>query len=198
MLDASRKSLLHRTVDVYVPSIDRHIVQFILTHQGLVKNADKDKMTCLHYTVLRSRPDVARNLLDAGFNVDTKIIRLTPLQSARQLQHEGNIESRANDNTRGLTSLYAAPCFGWLSMVKLLLDRQANVNARTGNGQTPIHLVLSTHLRGSRFDDIWAESVYRSMIFHTSLMKLKIKFVTWPKKHKKSSDQSFTCYASIW
>lgn len=88
----------------------------------------------LHFAVRRGNPSVVKALLDAGMDVDSRSLKFgrTPLMFAAGNPH------------------------GILTM-KLLVERGADVNARSGDGETP--LLWAVQYQVSSDDDIIADNV---------------------------------------
>ena len=110
-------------------------------------------MTPLHYTVLQSDKEMARILLCAGVPVD--------LPMRRQGWQPGNLIYPTNDNLQsseadtnprqGLTALHYAALTGRFDMGEFLLQREANPNATSNYGETPLHLALKRDLYGPKW-----------------------------------------------
>ncbi len=85
----------------------------------LVHAFSHDGFTALHLAVFFGKEDTAVALLDAGAAV--------------------NAVSRNQTFARLVTPIHSAVAGGWLSIVRFLLSRGADVNARQSGGDTPLH-----------------------------------------------------------
>jgi len=120
-----------------------------LLHAGAdVDAAQGDGMTALHWAAYRDDLEMAKLLLgaEASTGVVTRVGAITPLILAAKngsapmvaaLLEAGADPNRATDT--GATPLMAAAMSGNVDAAKMLIEHDADVNAReTGNGQTPL------------------------------------------------------------
>lgn len=146
----------------------RHAIALLLAHGADLLAADTDGETALHYAAKFGKPDAANMLLHAGCHPDLRSRGgLTPLhQSARHGQHAligillaagADVEARTTlDMTTPLhqaiighqAAVYHrrsphAYCRRQVQAMILLLQRQANANARDWHGATPLHYAVA-------------------------------------------------------
>jgi ankyrin repeat protein len=100
-----------------------------------------------------------RNLLRSGANVNTKILQdMTTLHWAclyghvelvKELVDDWDADIEAKDNNKGWTPLLWATCVhGRLPVVRVLLDRKADIHARCVLERTPLHWACHYGLAG--------------------------------------------------
>ncbi|KAK5050967.1 hypothetical protein LTR84_003526 [Exophiala bonariae] len=152
MLDSDGKSLLHRAVDTHVDRVNREVVRGIISHGGLVQTADRDNMTCLHYATLRSNVALVQMLLEAGFDSNVAVRRKP---GAIHETHD-----RKDVAHGGLTALHAAAYFGRPNMIEPLLNAGANAQLQDEDGNTALHLVLSSKFEYKSREDLWSAGVF--------------------------------------
>uniref|UniRef100_A0A8P4GCD3 Ankyrin 1, erythrocytic b n=1 Tax=Dicentrarchus labrax TaxID=13489 RepID=A0A8P4GCD3_DICLA len=101
-------------------------------------NADvlsKTGFTPLHIAAHYENMSVAQLLLNRGANVN-----FTPKVSLSQLQGLRGTMNVVQTLCNGITPLHIASRRGNVMMVRLLLDRGAQIDAKTKNGLSPIHM----------------------------------------------------------
>jgi len=156
LVDANGRSLLHHTLDAAEVNLEH--VRLVISHGGLVQSADRENMTCMHYAALRREYGVIPVLVEAGFNVNARVIRGNP--TGFMATWDGSNVQRNSTEKLGLTALHAAAFFGRPDNLRLLLDEGADVNVQNETGRTALHLVLGLSLGGRRLYDIWDDDVY--------------------------------------
>jgi ankyrin repeat protein len=92
-----------------------------LKHHFLWQN-----MTCMHDAALWREHGVIRILIEAGFNVNTRVILGNP--TGFEAASAGSKVQRDSVTKRGLTALHAAAFFGRPNNLRLLLNEGAEVN----------------------------------------------------------------------
>ncbi|KIW54608.1 hypothetical protein PV05_06957 [Exophiala xenobiotica] len=156
LVDADGRTLLHQTLNV--AEINLEHVRLVLSHGGLVQSADRENMTCMHYAALRREHGVIPILIEAGFNVNARVIRGNP--TGFEAASVGSKVQRNSVSKLGLTALHAAAFFGRPDNLRLLLNEGAEVNVQNETRRTALHLVLGLSLGGRRLYDIWDDAVY--------------------------------------
>ncbi|MEE8493336.1 MAG: ankyrin repeat domain-containing protein [Nitrospirales bacterium] len=121
--------------------------------EGAVLNARNGKgRTPLYESAKRGHSQVVQLLLERGADVDAREARgFTALMAAVRHGHiaELLLDGGADPNSRcgcGSTPLYHAVMVGDAALVRLLLDRGAEVNAKV-HGQTPLQLAEDREAR---------------------------------------------------
>ena len=90
-----------------------------------------DQQTALMWAVAEGHLDVAKVLLDAGANPDMQA-RVSELTKRKN----------ADFPSGGFAALHWAARNGNEAMIKLLVEHKANINARNGDGSTPMMLAI--------------------------------------------------------
>ena len=155
--DAEGKTPLRRVSQssYYDAGTDSGIVRLLLDRGMEVNAQDKDQATPLHLASYASRLEIVQVLLDHGAKVDAKNADgQTPLHRASQclqyryyasqvarllLERGADINSRDKDQA---TSLHLASYYGLADVVEVLLDHDAQTNAKDIHGETPLHNVV--------------------------------------------------------
>ncbi|PQK16861.1 hypothetical protein BB8028_0007g00620 [Beauveria bassiana] len=122
-----------------------------------------DNMTPMHYAVSRSSKDLAQCLLDAEVYVDVSVKRRA-WQRLDQVTDGSQDAPVQDESQRGLTALHYSALIGCPQMTEFLLQQEANPNAASEFGETPLHLAVKRDLAGARwpaFSDRWNDSTYR-------------------------------------
>ena len=137
-------------LDIFEAAADGNrdrVSQILDSNPEAAKHWSADGFTALHFAAFFNRPDIARNLIRHGAEVDAashNAMRVTPLHSAAAA-HSREIlrlllEQGASPDARqqgGWTALHAAAQNGDAEMVRDLLQHQADVPARNDDGKTP-------------------------------------------------------------
>jgi len=129
------------------------IVALLLDRGGDVNAQEKKGRAPLHCAALAGHIKTAELLLDEGANVDartedrTRALELA-LELVRKLPKDANMNARAD---MGSTPLHFAVAEDHPEMMVLLLDRGADINARTGDS-TPLMLTVVGPAVGLAFD----------------------------------------------
>ena len=128
---------------------------------ALVAATDDSGWTALHFAARNGHMDVVKLLLANKAEINSKTrIGMTPLDVALSFSGSARPGARATDTNyeaiselliasgaavisgrnTGLTTLHAAASAGFTNVVRELLDRHADVNAKDGSGRTPLDL----------------------------------------------------------
>ncbi|GIZ48213.1 hypothetical protein CKM354_001128200 [Cercospora kikuchii] len=150
-----------------------NVVQMLL-ERGARMTSDYNNMTPLHYAVQSGQEKIAKLILDSGTDVDLAVHRQIWLST-----HEGNgkfwtptddpnrpsIDRAKPNSQRGLTPLHYAALVGSATMTKFLLDQNADADAKSDYGETPLHLAVEGDLHGpdwlSGNEDYWNDPAFR-------------------------------------
>ena len=113
----------------------------------VVKNWSPDGFTALHFAAFFNRPEIARQLISHGSDVNVaarNTMKVTPLHSAAAarsreivrllLEHGADADARQQGGWR---AVHAAAQNGDFEMVRDLLQRGADPVARNDDGKTP-------------------------------------------------------------
>ncbi|KAJ2984020.1 hypothetical protein NQ176_g271 [Zarea fungicola] len=131
-----------------------------------------DSMTALHYTVSNSSEEMVMCFINTGISIDTGVKRRSLLEAGTDngarcalLNSNDAVVDCSTGRRRGLTALHYASLTGSKKMTEFLLRNQANPNAESEFGETPLHLALKRDLAGATrrlgFSDRWSDSTYR-------------------------------------
>lgn len=167
MRDASLKTPLHFAV----LQSQTDCVRLLLGEAARIP-ADMDSMTALHYAVSNSSEDMVLCFINTGISINIGVKRRSLLEAgadneARRALLNSNdaVVDCSTGRHRGLTALHYASLTGSNTMTEFLLRNQANPNAASEFGETPLHLALKRDLSGATpwlgFSDRWSDSTYR-------------------------------------
>jgi ankyrin repeat protein len=129
------------------------VVKFLLDKGAKIDAGEGDAGTALLRAVEGDHADIVTLLLDKGANMDAGDRQgTTPLIEAVEKNRAALVElllrRGARTETNGGSALYQAALAGNLEILKLLLDKGANVNAQLGGGETILH-VMATNGRAA-------------------------------------------------
>jgi ankyrin repeat protein len=156
-LDEMLKGALHHIVNSeWCPP---KLVNVLLQYGAPTNTIDMDNMTPLHYCVKFEHEAVAKQLIDAGVPIDSRVCREARPCSDR-VGKSGNDQVNTTSvvlasATIGLTPLHFAALEGKVRMIRFLLDHGADPNAVSEYGETPLHLALSSKVLGIGCRDDW-------------------------------------------
>ncbi|OXU26501.1 hypothetical protein TSAR_000955 [Trichomalopsis sarcophagae] len=135
-----------------IPSFDdanKEIIKLLLAHTVDIEKTDSNGMTYLHLAVKNNFPDIVELLLSKGSNIYAKtVLKLTAMHIACQeknitmilLNRHMNLFPVKNGEKE--TALHFAVNFEDLSIVKLLVQEGACINASNKFGLTALHLAI--------------------------------------------------------
>lgn len=164
-LDVQRKGLIHHATNQAIckPSL----VTLLLDHGAPTDTVDVGNMTPLHYCVKFGHKDVAELLLEKGVPIDCAVNRKAwnihrAGEETTYMMCTSNSIQVLPRVSGGLTPLHFATLTGNYVMTEFLLENGANPNALSNYGETPLHLSLSTKLRGIKYQDDWNDPGLRA------------------------------------
>ena len=117
--------------------------------QCLMDAKGQDGYTALHYSCRYGHVDIVRTLVKHKANVNARTDSGdTPLTLAASIKHDNVVHALLSDSQclvdakdqDGYTALHYSCRYGHVDIVKTLVNHKANVNARTGSGDTPLTL----------------------------------------------------------
>ena len=127
-----------------------NVVHVLLSDsQCLVDAKGQDGYTALHYSCRDGRVDIVRTLVKHKANVNAKTERgETQLTLATRNKHDNVVHALLSDSQclvdakgqDGYTALQYSCRYGYVGIVRTLVNHKANVNARTDSGDTPLTL----------------------------------------------------------
>ena len=134
-------------------AINKHdnVVNALLSNsQCLVDAKGQDRLyTALHYSCRYGHVDIVRTLVKHKANVNAKTKRgETPLTLATRNKHDNVVHALLSDSQclvdtkgrDGYTALQYSCRYGYVGIVRTLVNHKAHVNARTDSGDTPLTL----------------------------------------------------------
>jgi ankyrin repeat protein len=135
------------------------LVDVLLQYGAPSNTIDVYNMTPLHYCVKFEHETVAKQLIDAGVPIDSRVCRQAWPYSDR-VGKSGNDQVNTTSvvfasATIGLTPLHFAALKGKARMIKFLLGHGADPNAVSEYCETPLHLALSSTVLGIGWRDYW-------------------------------------------
>jgi ankyrin repeat protein len=164
-LDVQRKGLIHHATNQAIckPSL----VTLLLDHGAPTDTVDVENMTPLHYCVKFGHKNVAELLRDKGVLINCAVNRKAwnihrAGEETTYTMCTSNSIQVATCVSGGLTPLHFATLTGNYVMTEFLLENGANPNALSNYGETPLHLSLSTKLRGIKYQDDWNDPGLRA------------------------------------
>jgi ankyrin repeat protein len=120
-------------------------VKLLLAH-GAVMTADIDSMTPLHYTVSTGNEEIAQLYLDTP--VKRRVWLATDQCAPNDDPHLPREVGRC---PQGLTALHYAALTGRTRMTRFFLEHDADANAVSENGETPLHLAVRQDIHGQKW-----------------------------------------------
>jgi ankyrin repeat protein len=129
-VDRLGKPLLHIAIEYG----QNDVVQLLLDHNADLFRLYFNGRTAIHEAVMWRHLDILKTLLDANLKRDDRGSALL----------QCDIDKR---DSRGNTPLQIAAEFGYFDIVKLLIERGAQVNTSDNLGKTPLHKAACTRNR---------------------------------------------------
>ncbi|KAJ4859190.1 ankyrin repeats (3 copies) domain-containing protein [Trichoderma breve] len=152
--DLNARTYANRTILSHAAELGRQNVIQLLIETGKVDLNEADGetgLTPLHYAVISGHLSIVELLANAGaqLEIKEKENRMTALGLAIHhkqkdvfdflLKRDANIHIPDRD---GRTSLYNAAIWGELAIIRQLVDKGVDINARTSDGQTALFAVI--------------------------------------------------------
>ena len=128
---------------------DNVVYALLSDSQCPVDAEGQDGYTALHYSCRDGHVDIVRTLVKLEANVNAKTERgETPLTLATRNKHNNVVHALLSDcqclvdakGQDGYTALQYSCRYGYVGIVRTLVNHKANVNARTDSGNTPLTL----------------------------------------------------------
>jgi ankyrin repeat protein len=113
------------------------LAQALLDHGANIDAEDEHGSTALHYAIRKGDRSTTQFLLDRGAQIESRNHSAMTLL----LDHGLKVDSEDED---GFTSLQHAVRGGYTRVIRGLLDRWAQVDARDNRGRTPLHLAAGS------------------------------------------------------
>ena len=142
-------AILQNSANVEVGKNNLKKVEAYIEQGGDVDAKDQQNRTLLHWACAQGKTQVVKLLVEKGADVNAKTARgLTPLKQAVYGKHHEIVDFLLNRtpvdvDARGqqnFTLLHWACAEGKTQVVKLLVEKGADVNAKTERGYTPLDL----------------------------------------------------------
>ncbi|PIG80286.1 hypothetical protein AARAC_011254 [Aspergillus arachidicola] len=167
-IDTMSRNALHLVV-LAAKDQSANLAHLLLSWDIDASLADFDNMTPLHYAVATGNRQVADILLQAGVDINIGVERnfSTISMEARETTYQRRQPPQTAEanitNAVGLTPLHFAACSGHSAMTEYLLDKGANPNSQSHDGDTPLHIALNRGSLGSSprrlaNDDAWTDN----------------------------------------
>jgi ankyrin repeat protein len=141
---------------------DYAMIRFLLNKGVSPYVCDKDNMTPFLYAIGDRDKELAQAFLRNGFDLKIRVLRrewpgrttISNLVPIHQLEESPvDIESR-------LTALHFSAMNACTDMTAFLLQWEADPNARSDSGDTPLHLGIRCQFLDRRYDDVWVTGQY--------------------------------------
>ncbi|KAE8415238.1 ankyrin repeat-containing domain protein [Aspergillus pseudocaelatus] len=164
-MDAKSRNALHLVV-LAAKDQSANLAHLLLSWDIDASLTDFDNMTPLHYAVATGNRQVADILLEAGVDINIGVernlctISMEAGETTYQRRQPPQTAEANITNAVGLTPLHFAACSGHCAMTEYLLDKGANPNSQSHDGDTPLHIALNRGIPGSSprrlaNDDAW-------------------------------------------
>ncbi|KAF9733795.1 hypothetical protein PMIN02_010569 [Paraphaeosphaeria minitans] len=161
-LDVQLKGAMHHALNN--ASCTPSLVRVLQQYDAPLDTIDVDNMSPLHYCVKFGHKIIARQLIEDGVPIDSRVYRQSwPSEVSESTSGKEKFRLPASGSVAtGLTPLHFAALTGNLTMTEFLLEHGADPNALSDYGETPLHLTLRTTLFGTKYQDDWTGSYLRA------------------------------------
>ena len=168
--DMQSKGVMNHAVDN--PDCTSSLVRMLQQYNVPLDTIDVANMTPLHYCVKFEHEAIARQLIDAGVPIDSRVrrrARPSKVGISGNSQAVAAIPISASISV-GLTPLHLAALRGRPLMTKFLLAHGADPNALSEHSETPLHLALRATILGHKCEDDWDQVRFRNPHAHNETL----------------------------
>ncbi|KAL5430386.1 hypothetical protein PMIN06_012553 [Paraphaeosphaeria minitans] len=161
-LDVRLKGAMHHALNN--TSCTPSLVRVLQQYDAPLDTIDEDNISPLHYCVKFGHKIMARQLIDDGVPIDSRVHRQSwssEVSESTSGKEKFRLPASGSVAT-GLTPLHFAALTGNPTMTEFLLEHGADPNALSDYGETPLHLTLRTTLFGTKYQDDWTDSYLRA------------------------------------
>ncbi|KAI4941700.1 hypothetical protein J4E91_010574 [Alternaria rosae] len=157
--DMQSKGVMNHAVDS--PKCTPSLVRMLQQYSVPLDTIDANNMTPLHYCAKFEHEAIAKQLIDAGVPIDSKVRRHAwPSRVGKSINSQVDTAFAVSASTTvGLTPLHFAALKGKARMARFLLEHGADPNALSEYVETPLHLALRSTVLGEECKDDWDRNV---------------------------------------